>query len=175
MFTVCLNKHGYDPYIDFLKGLCIVWVVLTHNLSAAVRDVTAFPYWGSMAVPLFLLIQVFHAYRKGVENVKVEYNLSKLFHRIILPFLVATAVVLAIKFVLNPAAFGNCLHRALLNGGVGPGCYYPWVYVQFFFILPLLARVLALLGPRWGGGLHFDILRCYRASIFNSVARLFVH
>ena len=43
--------------------------------------------WGDQAVPLFLLIQDFHAYKYGVDKAVKMPNFVKLFNRIFKPFL----------------------------------------------------------------------------------------
>ena len=42
-------KHsGNDFFIDFLKGISIILVVLSHTLP---HDLTLFPIWGGMSFP----------------------------------------------------------------------------------------------------------------------------
>lgn len=36
MRTVLLNNKGYDPFIDFMKGLCMICVVLTMLISGPI-------------------------------------------------------------------------------------------------------------------------------------------
>ena len=49
-----LNKTGYDPSIDYLKGLCIIFVLIVHCIPKQVRDFTMACLWGDMAVSVFL-------------------------------------------------------------------------------------------------------------------------
>ena len=70
---VVLKTDGYDPFIDFLKGMCIVFVILDHSFPSKIDYYTLFAVWGKSAVPLFLLIQVFHAYKKGLYGVKFNF------------------------------------------------------------------------------------------------------
>lgn len=76
MLPITLQKEGYDPFIDYLKGVCIFLVVLAHCLPHT--EYILFPLWGDQAVPLFLLIQVFHAYKHGVDEAVKMPNLVKL-------------------------------------------------------------------------------------------------
>ena len=64
---VVFKRSGYDSFIDFLKGICILLVLLDHSLSL-IKEYSLFAIWGRPAVPIFLLIQVFHAYKRGVDN-----------------------------------------------------------------------------------------------------------
>ncbi len=51
-FIVPLKTEGYDPYIDYLKGVSIFFVVLAHCLP--MQNCLLFSFWGAQAVPLFL-------------------------------------------------------------------------------------------------------------------------
>ena len=44
--VMLLNNKGYDPFIDFMKGLCIIWVVLTHSIPYEWQQIIGFPFWG---------------------------------------------------------------------------------------------------------------------------------
>lgn len=80
---VKLNR-GYEPLIDYLKATCIIMVVISHGICGH-RDVLLYPFWIDQAVPIFLLIQVFHAYKHDTVNYP---SFSKLWCRIMKPFLV---------------------------------------------------------------------------------------
>ena len=68
------EHSGNDAFIDFLKGVSIILVILSHTLP---HHLTFFPIWGgSKAVPIFLAIQIFHAFEKG--NPKIP-NFKKIF------------------------------------------------------------------------------------------------
>lgn len=61
--TFELSKDGYEPFLDYLKGICIIMVVINHGFASA-EEKLLFPIWINQAVPIFLLIQVFHSYKK---------------------------------------------------------------------------------------------------------------
>lgn len=139
MTSFCLNKEGYDPFIDFVKGFCILSVVLTHSLPTVCQDYLLFMLWGGMAVPLFLLIQVFHAYKAGLDSHKKILSL-KVVKRIVVPFLLTLCFVGVIR-VLK----GNPLNEVVLGfltGGGGAGSYYPWIYIEFAVLLVLFRPFL---------------------------------
>lgn len=142
---VVFNKAEYDPFIDFLKGFCIICVVLTHCIFPKLGYYSLFPIWGHPAVPLFLLIQVFHAYKHGIDN--VQFNWLKIWDRIIKPFLfVEVAIILMVILMrlwlaTHPDTFAGLVKRIIMGGGIGPGAYYPWIYLQFAILLPLFAPV----------------------------------
>ena len=134
-----IKKDGYDPFIDYLKGMSILFVVLTHCLVG--KEYILFSLWGTQAVPLFLLIQVFHAYKKGVDNITLSYNLRKLFQRILKPFILLLAIEIILLAVYKQDWI-SVLKTAVLYGGIGPGSYYVWIYIQFFFLLPIAAKLI---------------------------------
>lgn len=120
-----LRKSGYDPFFDFMKGICILCVIGLHSMPKAH---TGSVFWASQAVPLFLFMQVFHAL-KG-ERIRFP-NWRKLFRRIIAPYVVTLLLILFLpSLIQRPFRFEL---RA------GPGAYYPFVYVQFAVLIPLFA------------------------------------
>ena len=86
---MAFNKTGYDPFITFMKGYAILCVLLAHALPNP--DATGYALWGGMQVPLFLLIQVFHSFKK-----KPLFSFAKLMKRVVLPFLLIQLVLIAL-------------------------------------------------------------------------------
>lgn len=135
-----LKRDGYDPFIDYLKGICIIFVIINHCMPEDLMASTAFFFWGVSAVPVFLIIQVFHAYKRGIEKAKLNYN--KLWKKIIWPFIMAEFVIFVV-FIIRDHHFTfyfivNDILSLIKSGGYGPGAYYPFIYIQFAFILPLI-------------------------------------
>lgn len=132
------DKKGYDPFIDYLKGVAIIFVILTHLISDTLHSYTLFCLWGDMAVPLFLLVQVFHSYKK--ENVVLKFK--QILKRIVVPFLATQVVICALLVILN-RGFDIALFKGF--GNLGPGAYYPYIYIQFalliWLVAPLFRRV----------------------------------
>ena len=140
-----LNRYGYEPFIDFMKGICILLVILNHSIPSEIRSSIGFPFWGSPAVPIFLIIQVFHFYKKGIDSVKLNY--IKIWKRIVCPFLVVELLIFVVWLYMyheNDAcsipSIMDCVY--MLTGG--PGSYYPWIYLQFAIILPLFRPLLRM-------------------------------
>ena len=135
-----LNRPGYDPFIDFLKGICIIFVIINHCMPVKVMEYTAFFFWGVSAVPIFLIIQVFHAYKKGVNNATINYR--RLWKKIIYPFLICELTIFIIVSVRHQhtdfSVYISDAISLIKYGGYGPGAYYPWIYIQFALILPPL-------------------------------------
>ena len=150
---VKLKSEGYDPFIDFLKGICIVLVILTHCIPSAIRRQTFFAFWGMPAVPIFLIIQVFHTYKKGLDNVK-RTDFIKIWQRIIKPFLLIEFLLILIILCIKIST-GNTsdLKHFFINiakyGGRGSGAYFPWIYIQFAIILPLIVPILKRINDKY--------------------------
>ena len=137
-----LKKDSYDPFIDFLKGVCIIFVLLNHCFPVKLQNLTFFAFWGGQAIPIFILIQVFHAYKRGFDQVK--FNLKKLWNRIIAPFLYVEGLIIFVKITelyITNGGVKDFLGTIFYGGGRGPGSYYPWLYSQFAIILPIMAIV----------------------------------
>lgn len=134
--VVVFNKTGYDPFITFLKGYAILCVVLAHSVPNIWS--TGYEFWGSMQVPLFLLIQTFHVFKKD----KASLSFKKLLLRIIFPFFVLQLILFVIQLALGGLDLQIAVKQALTGGGYGPGSYYFWVYLQFAVLLPLIFPVV---------------------------------
>lgn len=134
-----LCRTGYDPFIDFLKGICIILIILTHCVPFEIRLVIGFPIWGSPAVPIFLIIQVFHFY-KNKKVLPVQNYYYKIWCRVFRPFIFVESIILLLwvynyyrNNALTPPSFMTLFY--ILSGG--PGTYYPWIYLQFAILLPI--------------------------------------
>ena len=139
MFVVTINKESYDPFIDFLKAFAIFCVVISHAMPKELYNSIMFSVYGGMAVPLFLMIQVFHAYKSGdTPRIRVK----NLLHRIILPFLFVQIIILAEEVIIFGVPITQLLCVMLVGGGFGPGAYYPWVYLQMAVLLVILWPIL---------------------------------
>lgn len=140
-----LNKSGYDPFIDFLKGMCILFVLLQHCLPETILDKFLFCFWGNQAVPLFLILQAFHAFKHGIN--KVSYSYRKIYQRIIKPFMVVLIILFAYLVVypsLQGADFFNKTQTFLIyGGGPAPGSYFVWVYLQMAVVIVLCSKIMA--------------------------------
>lgn len=138
-----LKKQGYDPFIDYLKGLCIVFVTMNHCMPGKLMSYSAFFFWGVSAVPIFLMIQVFHAYKKGLDHQHIKWQ--RLWTKIFWPYLLSELVILAYTIIASSDFhFSSIVGETVAlvkSGGYGPGAYYPWIYLQFAILLPLIAPV----------------------------------
>lgn len=131
------NRSNYDSSIDYIKGLCILFVILTHCMYREELSSILFPYWGDTAVPIFLLIQVFHYYKRG-NDVRMP-KLKKLWNRIMMPYILLIAITFALDYLIYYDNTNGRFDVGLYWDKRGPGSYYIFIYLQFAFLLPLLA------------------------------------
>lgn len=119
------KKDGYDPFIDFLKAYAIICVLMGHTFPFLQE--TGYALWYGMQVPIFILIQAFHVFKKDV----VELNLKKIILRIFIPYFIilsAEYIILFIHGVSIKALIGSLLY----GGGMGLdpislGCISRWL------------------------------------------------
>lgn len=95
MEKIVFNKTGYDPFIDFIKAYAIICVLLGHTFPYTHE--TGYYLWYGMQVPLFILVQTFHVFKKDVYHL----NLKKTISRILLPFLFVQAIPICASLVLD--------------------------------------------------------------------------
>lgn len=141
MTSLSFNKTGYDPFIDFLKAFSIFCVILAHNLPTSLWNYCQFRLWAGTQVSMFILIQVFHAYKK---EKRPTIKWASLLKRIVLPFVFVQIVILLFRS-LFACSFREALIGSIKMGGYGPGSYYFWIYLQmaiiFVLIWPLVKKL----------------------------------
>ena len=148
--SIKLNHKGYDPLIDFIKAYAIICVILAHGMPREFFDVTLFRIWGGMQVPLFVLVQVFHAYKKDTPP---TLRFSKILRRIVIPFFLTQIIFITLYYFVQwrfglPDQFSmDGLVKTLQGGGKGPGSYYVWIYLQFAILLPFMFKLFLKLSP----------------------------
>lgn len=147
MERIDFNNVGYDPQIDYIKGLCILFVIWTHCISRGELGNLLFPFWGDTAVPIFLIIQVFHYYKKGV-NLRMP-NTIKLWKRILRPFIIMIVLMFLTQFLIYYNETDGEFALSLYWDKRGPGSYYIFIYLEFALVIPLLAPLFKKLSVKW--------------------------
>lgn len=144
--SIQFNKKGHDAFIDFLKGVCIILVIITHCLDDELESLTLFQLWGRTAIPIFLIIQAFHVYKNGFEFRMPDFK--KMWVRIIRPYLIIQIIIALMLLVVHPVLdFSDYIGHVSLMGGYGPGEYFPWVYCQFAIIIPMIGPIFKKFKP----------------------------
>lgn len=146
------NQHL--GFIDFVKGIAAISVILLHTLPAVVLRGSLAVYHIWQAVPLFLFISFFLGFRnleKKEDVIKGYYSkarLKRLFSKIWLPLLILAGFEGVFFFIIgdNSRALGS-----LLCYDNGPGSYYVWCYMQIWILMPAIYLLLKRHGVVYGG------------------------
>lgn len=147
MERIEFKKQGYDPQVDYIKGLCILFVIWTHCINRDELGHIYYPFWGDTAVPIFLIIQVFHYYKKE-SNIRMP-SMCKLWNRILLPFLIMTAVLFATQYFIYYDDTDGSFSPSFYWDKRGPGSYYIFIYMEMTFVIPLFAPLFKRLSAKW--------------------------
>lgn len=120
------HKHIRNSTVDVLKGVCIVFVLITHyRWSNVMRTRLLFPYWIDMSVPIFMFISGYVGslsnIRHKIDGLTDSYTLNNIMRkgiRYTIPFLI-TFLVEETLFWLDPqtkySLFEIVMH--FLSGG----------------------------------------------------------
>lgn len=152
-------RQNHLEYIDYIKGLAAISVILLHTLPRSILYDSFAVYHIWQAVPIFLFITFYLGFRnfEKTGNVFTGYyskdRVKKLFQKLWLPLLIL-AVFEAFFFIST----GNCSRAisSLLCISNGPGSYYIWVYMQLWLLLPLIYALIKKRGIIIGGGYIAD-------------------
>jgi hypothetical protein len=131
------NDKQYIPQFDFIKGIAIISVILLH---AGIGLKYFSPYWIGQSVPLFICVSCalnclsLSGGGGIIKNYFIFSKFKKLFIRVFVPFML-TQILLIILFIKS---HNFSVKGFLASGGIGPGSYYPWVYLQLWFLMPFI-------------------------------------
>lgn len=176
-------KKDREVVFDAIKAIAILMVIVFHatmNYSLKIFSIL----WLEQAVPLFLCITAYLTFRKfdtqtGTASL-ARRSIWQIFKYIFIPFLIFESAI-----VIYSVSIGTFSFRAfVLGAGFGPGSYYPWLYLQFWLLLPygykiivktkaniLLATIIAIIPE-----VAFSILHSLGVSqgVLDPIWRVFV-
>lgn len=174
----------HDKEIDCIKGIAIVMVIVFHSIISYSLQVFSILHI-EQAVPLFLIITAYLTfYRIKINGSKGYYapsNIIKLIKRIFIPYFIFQLLIISVSVLKKDFNWIS----SILNGGNGMGSYYPWLYFQYWLLLPLIYTLLTK-NIKWGGvilivvsaiiELIFSFLSTATVNnnIFDQIWRLFV-
>ena len=110
MIKITFNKSGYEPFFDFIKAYAILCVLMGHTIPFL--EETGYSLWYGMQVPLFVLLQVFHVFKKK----SYSFSIKKICKRIVYPFLLIQ--IIPIGYELFKHGYTNSL---IINWQIGGG------------------------------------------------------
>lgn len=172
------NEHSRYHSVDFIKGICIIFIVITHcNFNDIERLKFLFPFWIDMAVPVFMVLSGFvygkSFQRKHISSLDDAYSWDYIIGKIIrytIPFALVFGIELLLSVINNQGINIFQIGFDYLCGGYGPGSYYYPVMIQFVFLAPVFFIIVDRHGLKglvlWGGiNLVYEVLK--RAYMMN--------
>lgn len=163
-----------NNFLDVLKGICILLVILTHfDWVEAERLRYFFPYWMNPAVPIFMIISGYvfteSFKRKEVSTFAAAYNPKAVLDKVIrytVPLILIYIIEVPLKIFLRgqELSVGDVITQFFL-GGYGPGSYYFQYMIQFVFLFPLIYFAI----KKWDFG---GLLLCGLADILYEIAKV---
>lgn len=140
------NEHSRYRSVDFIKGVCIIFIVVTHcNFNDIERLKYLFPFWIDMAVPVFMVLSGF-VYGKSFQRKRIssfddayswDYIIEKI-TRYTIPFAFVFGIELLLSVINNQGINIFQIGFDFLCGGYGPGSYYYPIMIQFIFLVPVI-------------------------------------
>lgn len=141
-----INSESRIQFLDALKGLCVVFVIILHfPWSDAERLNALFPFWVGMSVPIFMIISGYalsgSLAKNKVSTIEEAYGVKTVLPKLVrytVPFCVAFLIELLYLIAVDafPGALGTVY--LFLQGGCGPGGYYYPVLLQLVFVFPFI-------------------------------------
>lgn len=122
-----------DYFIDYIKGIAILFVIIFHSgIERSLKIETLLTT--EQSVPLFLLASSFIYFKKNKNlNFYKKNDFIKFFKRIFFPFIIFELLILFVSYCKGEIN----LKSFILKGGFGPGSYYPYLYLQYWLLLPI--------------------------------------
>lgn len=138
-----------DYSLDFIKGIAILSVILIHCFKDQVNHGMLYWFHIGQAVPLFMLVSGYLTYQRAVQPCSVHHFqvIRKSIQNILYPFFLITLLQIYIKLKIN--AFNAEL--LLEQMGLGPGSYYPWIFIQAVIFMPFLVSWTQKQSSGWKG------------------------
>lgn len=140
-----------DHFLDIAKGIAILMVIITHfSWEGEERLRYLFPFWISMAVPIFLTISGYvgtASYeKKGIESISRAYDKTILIHKLIrysVPFSIAYLFdIVFYTFTEKKLGLLEIIVRFFRGGIGGWGTYYYPILMQFIFVFPVIYFII---------------------------------
>ncbi|HAX72442.1 MAG TPA: hypothetical protein DCY20_02830 [Firmicutes bacterium] len=137
-----------EELLDFIKGLAIISVILIHNLKDPVLEDAYYWYYIGQAVPLFMLVSGYLGYKKYTQSNQLLVSqrvFLKTLKSIFIPFVFITVLQLIGRLYLGTFNFESFIEL----GGMGPGSYYPWIFIQAIIIMPAIVYLSDRYAKTW--------------------------
>lgn len=134
-------QKQHIAWVDGAKGVAIIAVFVMHAVSTQCLRSVGWIFYMGQAVPVFLFITAYLAstHYRTLRHYYALSHICTMLKRVFVPFIAVQAVTLLL-FIIS----GNWWSWKALgkHGGLGPGSYYVWIYIQIWFLLPLIIELV---------------------------------
>ena len=131
------TKH--IEWIDGAKGVAILSVILLHSLPC-LREIGWIWHIGQ-AVPVFLFITAYLV-SMHFDSLQTYYKWErflKMLKKVFVPFVIVLIIQIMCLTIIGKTP---SLKTIIKGGGIGPGCYYVWLYMQVWIMLPFIVLLV---------------------------------
>ena len=159
-------KDTHIDWIDGAKGVAIVAVVLLHSLPC-LREIGWILHIGQ-AVPIFLFITAYLISMR-FESLQTYFQwerIAKMLKKVFVPFVFVLLIQLVCLALIDRLP---SLKTIVKTGGIGPGSYYVWLYLQAWVIIPFIVILLRKL-PIWVSMLIMLVVSIIAEYVFVPIA-----
>lgn len=153
-----------NEFLDFLKGVAILCVILIHNVPDMIQKETLSWYHIGQAVPIFMVVSGYLGYAKykQTHTIEIKNQIPKLFKRVLLPFLIILVIQIFLKIKMGNLNMDSLIEK----GGIGPGSYYPYVFIQCALCLPFIAAIVHHYSRAWiSAGIMIVLSICFNSLL----------
>lgn len=129
------DRNTHIDWIDGAKGVAILSVILLHSIPC-LREVGWMLHVGQ-AVPVFIFITAYLISTR-FESLRAYFTLERLLKtikKVFVPFILVLFLQVSCLAIIGQCPSIKCIIR---DGGIGPGSYYVWLYLQSWIILPFV-------------------------------------
>ena len=159
-------KDTHIDWIDGAKGVAIVAVVLLHSLPC-LREIGWILHIGQ-AVPIFLFITAYLISMR-FESLQTYFQwerIAKMLKKVFVPFVFVLLIQLVCLALIDRLP---SLKTIVKTGGIGPGSYYVWLYLQAWVIIPFIVILVRKL-PIWVSMLIMLVVSIIAEYVFVPIA-----
>ena len=132
-------KDTHIDWIDGAKGVAILSVILLHCLPC-LREIGWIWHIGQ-AVPVFLFITAYLISMR-FESLQTYFQwerIAKMLKKVFVPFVFVFLIQLVCLALIDRLP---SLKTIVKTGGIGPGSYYIWLYLQAWVIIPFMVKLV---------------------------------
>ena len=160
-----IDRNTHIDWVDGAKGVSILSVILLHSLPC-LREVGWMWHIGQ-AVPVFLFITAYLISTR-FDSLRAYFTwgrFAKMIKKVFLPFVIVLAIQLICLALIDKLP---SLKTLIKDGGIGPGFYYVWLYLQLWIIIPFIVWLVRKV-PVWASALIMLVISVLTEYAFVSI------